>query len=418
MHKKYCIDTSVFIHDPNCIEVFKDNDLIIPIAVLEELDHLKVRADNVGANARKSIRILNSYFEGDITNGVDIGNNIKLFIDVKNIASEKFNSGSKDDSILTCCLANDGAIIVSKDINMRLRAKAFNIEAQDYENDKLKDVDEFYSGHRVIELENDMEISYNGLEDITGTVFESLYPNEGVQVLCNNSSFLFKRSGNQLKTLKVPSDVWSIKPRSKEQAFLLDYLLDPNIPLVTISGPSGTGKTLLATAVGLDSCIERKQYRAFKMFKPLATIPGQELGYLPGSLEEKINPFMGSFYDALEVLFKDSEVDKKLFLYKDRIQFEPLTFIRGRSITNNFIVIDEAQNLSKHDVKTMITRIGMGTKIVFLGDYNQIDVNYLDITNNGLTHLIEKFKYYDLAAHVTLQKCERSPLSALASQIL
>jgi len=643
MRKTYILDTSVLVHDYSAIEKFVDNDIVIPIAVLEELDHLKTRPDNVGTNARKAIRILEELCsKGNIQNGIDIGQSITVYIDVTNVKSSKFDSGSKDDSILSCLLARseagENAVIVSKDINMRLRAKAYGIDAQDYENDKIKNVDELYSGNQIIELTDHLEgfSTANGMEDIRDTVFETLLPNEYVEVMCNGNSYLFRRHPND-KLLPVrQKKAWGITSRSKEQAFLLDALFDPEIPLVTVSGSAGTGKaqpldskvltpsgwvymgdlkvgnlvstpdgksapitgifpqgvkdiykvqfsdgsfaeccedhlwatksskdndyvvrdlktiqsslddkhyipinkpiefvdnkdssafiskyhsleerlsflhryvgscldsdnvvhfftdksfcddlkfivqslgkictietesnnlykvtivlkdtcryitgikfvgkkqaqcimvdhpdhlyitndfivthnTLISTAVGLESVIENHRYHALKMFKPVVTIPGQDVGFLPGDMSDKIKPFMGSFYDALEVLFKDEDVERKLFMFKDRITFEPLTYIRGRSLTNSFLVFDETQNLTKNDIKTIITRIGEGTKVVFCGDYHQIDVSYLDISNNGLTQLIESFKNYDLAAHVTLQKGERSKLSALAASIL
>lgn len=425
MHKTYILDTSVLVHDYSAIEKFVDNNIVIPIAVLEELDHLKIRPDNVGTNARRAIRILEELCsKGDVQKGIDIGDNIIVSIDVVNVKSDKFNSGSKDDSILSCVLARknsgENAVIVSKDINMRLRAKAYGIEAQDYQNDKVKNADELYAGHRVIELTDHIEgfSTASGLANIKGTVFEELYPNEYVEVSCNAQSHLFRRHPDN-KLLPVRSKkVWDISSRSKEQAFLLDALLDPNVPLVTVSGMAGTGKSLLSVGAGLETVIEMKRYNSLKMFKPVTAIPGQDLGFLPGDMSEKIKPFMGSFYDALEVLFKGANVDNQLAAFKNTISFEPLTYIRGRSLSNSFLIFDETQNITKNDIKTIITRIGEGTKVVFCGDYHQIDVSYLDISNNGLTQLIESFKEYDLAAHVTLQKGERSKLSALAASIL
>lgn len=418
--KTYILDTSVLIHAPNSISVFYDNDVIIPIAVLEELDHLKSRSDTVGSNSRIAIRIIDNYCKDkDISGGIEIENNIKLFIDVIHIKDSRFVSCGKDDSILACALAYNNSILVTKDINLRVRANAYGVKAEDYSNDKLNNISDLYTGYRDVELNDDNvceSFTDNGVDNVVGTIFESLYPNECVQVSFNGKKSLFRRKGNVLKPIRIPNEIWSIKSRNREQAYALELLLDPTVPLVTMIGKAGCGKTLLTMAAALDQCINNKKYSKMEIYRPIQPV-GNDLGFLPGSLEEKLAPWMGSIYDAFEFLM-GSNYQQMMTQYQDRIKLEAITYIRGKSVNKTFMALDEAQNLTRNEVKTILTRVGFDTKIVVLGDIEQIDSHYLDATNNGLTYVVESFKTSELSGHVTLVKGERSQLATEASKIL
>lgn len=424
--KNYVLDTSIFVHNPECLKVFKGNNIIIPITVLEELDHLKVRHDGAGINARVAIRRIDEFCsKGDIGSGVDIGNGITIFIDVKNVKSDKFNAGNKDDCILACASCHEDAILVSKDINMRLRSKAHGIEAQDYEDDKLVSVEYLYSGVTEIDLDEVQlcdnfyaRFSDKGMATVLGSPFDILHPNEFIQVTSNGRNSLFRRhADDSLKPVKVPPEVFGLKSRSAEQAMALDILLDPNIPLVTIIGSSGTGKSLLTCAAALDQVINRKIYNRTEIYRPIVGLGKHDIGLLPGTKEEKLAPWFVPIMDNLEVLMP-TNFKSMMQHYEDRIKMEALTYIRGRSIPKTFMICDEFQNTTKGDVKTLLTRAGEGTKIVLTGDIEQIDSIYLNSDNNGLTHAIEAFKNSNLAGHITLKKCERSALAGEAAKLL
>ena len=416
MRKNYVLDTSVLVHDNNCLNVFKDNNVIIPIAVLEELDHLKTRSDSVGGNARMAIRKIEEYCSGDLSKGVDIGNGITLFIDVAHTKDDRFNAGNKDDSILACVASYEDGIIVSKDINMRVRAKAYNVNAQDYNNDKLDNISELYMGYREYNLDELGCEMDQAIVDIADTVFNDLNPNECCQVTCNGKKSIHVRMGNSLQPIHLPPEVWGIKSKNREQAFALQLLLDKNIPLVTLAGTSGTGKSIISIASALELVINQKVYSKVEIYKPIQSV-GNDIGFLPGDLSEKLAPWMGSVYDSMEFLL-GADFEKKLHQYKDRIKLEAISYIRGKSLNNTLVIVDEAQNLTRNEVKTIMTRVGFNSKIILLGDYSQIDKMYLDATNNGLTYVIDCFKNSDLAGHITLTKGERSPLATLSAKIL
>ncbi len=420
-HKNYILDTSTLVHNSNCIKVFKDNNVIIPIAVLEELDHLKVRPDSVGKNARIVIRKIDEYCKDkDITRGIDIGDDIMLSIDVLHTKDIKFDAGNKDDSILACAAAYKDAILVSKDINMRIRAQAFGIKAQDYENDKIDNIEELYCGYKEFNLDVIGAVdclTAAGVENVENTIFSSLYPNECVQITSNGVNSIFRRKGNRLVPIRLPADgAWGLKSRNREQAFAMDLLLDPEVPLVTLIGLAGSGKTLISVAAALELCINAKKYNKVEIYRPIQPV-GNDLGYLPGELNSKLEPWMGSIYDSLEFLM-GGDYKKTLFQYQEKIKLEAITYIRGKSINNSIMIVDECQNISKNDVKTILTRVGFNTKIILVGDIEQIDSSYLDSANNGLTHAIELFKNSNLSGHVTLRRGERSELATEASKIM
>lgn len=420
-HKNYIIDTSVLIHAPNCVEVFEDNTVIIPIAVLEELDHLKGRPDNVGTNARLSIRKIDEYCnDKDICGGIELKNNIKLIIDVDHVKDNKFNGVGKDDSILACASCYKDSILVSKDINMRLRAKAHGIKAQDYLNDKVE-VEELYTGYRKIDInsidENILTKINLGLESVLGTPFEQLYPNEFAILDCNGKEMIFRRHPNDsLKPLKIPPETYGLKSKNKEQAMALDLLLDPNVSLVALYGPAGTGKTIISVSAALHQCIDTHQYKKVEFYKSISSV-GESLGFLPGDLFEKLQPHYGSIIGCIEALNPSTSFEEFLDLYKNKVKIEAISLLRGKTI-NGFAFFDEVQNNSKNEIKTIITRAGHNSKIVLSGDIYQIDASYLNAENNALTHVIETFKLSKLSGTVKLIKGERSPLATEASQIL
>ncbi|MFZ4795981.1 MAG: PhoH family protein [Bacteroidia bacterium] len=418
-HKKYVLDTSVLIHDFNSIQNFRDNDVIIPIAVLEELDHLKVRTDNAGSNARIAIRNIDNYIKDkDTSKGVDIGNDIILFIDVMNTKDEKFNAGNKDDAILACVMANDNAILVSKDINMRIRAQAYGIKTQDYNNDKIKNISELYNGYREINFDelNIYDDITNGVSDVKGTVFEDMYPNECVQVTSNGKKSIFRKKENALCPIRLSNDIWGIKSRNREQAFAMDLLMDTNLPLVSLIGRAGGGKTLITIAAALELCINQKKYSSIKIYRPIQPV-GNDIGYIPGSIAEKLQPWFGAVYDSLELLMGPN-YEQILGQYQDKLKMEAMTYIRGRSINKSLIIIDEAQNLTQNEIKTILTRVGFDSKVIISGDIEQIDNRYITESNNGLTYVVESFKGSKMFGHTTLVKGERSPLATEASRLL
>jgi PhoH-like ATPase len=424
--KNYVLDTSIFVHNPECLKVFKGNNIIIPITVLEELDHLKVRHDGAGINARVAIRRIDEFCsKGDIGSGVDIGNGITIFIDVKNVKSDKFNAGNKDDCILACASCHEDAILVSKDINMRLRSKAHGIEAQDYEDDKLVSAEYLYSGFTEIDLDQIQlcdnfyaRFSEKGMATVLGSPFDILHPNEFIQVTANGRNSLFRRhADDSLKPVKVPPKVFGLSSRGAEQAAALDLLLDPNIHLVSLIGRSGSGKSILTLAAALEQVIERKAYNKVEIYRPVVGVGNNALGFIPGTIEEKLAPWMIPIMDNLEVLMPNN-FKSMMDHYEEKIKMEAITYVRGRSIPNTFIMCDEFQNTTKSDIKALLTRAGEKTKIVLTGDVEQIDSVYLNTDNNGLTHAIEAFKNSKLAGHITLKKCERSALSDEAAKLL
>lgn len=435
MRKIFVLDTSVLIHDPNSFKSFSGNDVVIPINVLDELDKLKNFPNEAGKNARVCIRALDSLcLQGDIHKGIKIDNNILLKIDTS-VTPDRFGPASYvDNKILSCAFSIKeknkkkktpiSTVLVSKDINLRIRARVFDIQAEDYAKDKIP-VSDMYEGFRTIistELGNKL-LKRDFLEIENYDELKELLPNECVHFESSdgNGLSIARRVGDKLIAIKNKKP-WGLDLRNKEQAFAVDMLCDPKIPLVTLIGKAGTGKSIAALAAALEMVGEKKEYNKLIIYRPIQPV-GKDIGYLPGSLEEKLAPWMQAIYDNLEVLFtnKNGQNWTKSLDYmmdRDMIEMEAITYIRGRSIPNAFILIDEAQNLSKEEVKTILTRAGTNTKIVLTGDIEQIDNSYLDATNNGLSYVVEKFKTEDIAGHVTFTKGERSILASKASEIL
>ena len=436
MRKTFVIDTSVLVHDPNSFKSFFGNDVVIPINVLDELDKLKNFPNEAGKNARVCIRTLDTLCKkGAIHKGIKIENNILLKIDTTKTPDRFGTSTYVDNKILSCAYSireknnkkkiPTATVLVSKDINLRIRARAFDIQAEDYEKDRLP-VSDLYCGMQTLEsLELGSNLSAKGHLDCgCYDELQSLMPNECVSFVDADSKSglaLGRRVGDKVQLIRSRRP-WGLETRNKEQAFAVDMLCDPKIPLVTLIGKAGTGKSIVALAAALEMVGEKKEYHKLIVYRPIQPV-GKDIGYLPGSMEEKLSPWMQPIYDNLEVLFTSrsgANWQKSLDYMLDRnmIEMEAITYIRGRSIPNAFILIDEAQNLSKEEVKTILTRAGTGTKIVLTGDIEQIDNSYLDATNNGLSYVVEKFKPFDLAGHITFSKGERSILASKASEIL
>jgi PhoH-like ATPase len=440
LRKNYVLDTNVLLHDPRALFQFKDNNVIIPIYVVEEIDKFKRDLSELGRNARQVSRDLDAFREenGSLTEGVPLesGGTLRVLFTERELPRELMNQHIADNRILALAMdvkerePNLRCVFVTKDINLRIRADALGLVTEDYENDKIENP-EVYMGVRELEVgKGDIDDFYTRGELAPPDGVNGVYPNEFALLKDRNApnhTALSKYSAQKgrfvplLKSLK--EGAWGLRPRNKEQSFALDLLLNDEIKLVTIVGKAGTGKTLLAIAAGLQKTMEEQVYQKMLVSRPVFPL-GKDIGFLPGTVEEKLNPWMQPIYDNVEFLMGLSRADKKAGRsYKELIDLglvaiEPLTYIRGRSIPNQYIVVDEAQNLTPHEVKTIITRVGDNTKIVLTGDPYQIDNPYVDSTSNGLVHVVNKFKHERLAGHITLTKGERSALAELASNVL
>lgn len=434
----FILDTNVLLVDPHAIYAFEDNDVIIPIPVIEEIDAMKSRNDSVGFNARLTSRLLDGLRQqGRLDEGVllETGGILKIEIDKNGYyIPEGLAEDRMDNRILKVAFIEKDnnqskyakITLVSRDINMRIKANAFGLEAEDYIKDRIE-YKNFYTG--IVELEVTTEIIDNfyqeGFIKIAGHDF---YPNECVHLSSGTQSALgiYRADTERIEDLTFQrSNPWGVKARNREQRFALELLLNDNIQLVTIVGKAGTGKTLLALATGLHKVVDQEIYRRLLVARPVVPL-GRDIGFLPGDINEKLRPWMQPIYDNLELLIHGDNPDVKnktainiqYLEQKEFIQIEPLTYIRGRSIPAQFLIVDEAQNLTRHEVKTIITRAGSGTKVILTGDPEQIDNPYLDENTNGLTYIANKFKDVALAGHIRLQKGERSPLAEIGSQIL
>jgi PhoH-like ATPase len=322
-------------------------------------------------------------------------------------------------------------ILVTKDINMRVKAEALGLLAEDYRADQLVDPDEMYTGHAEVVVPQDMidQMYKEKTVSVNGSLSkdQTFYPNQFLMLVSADSpsiTALTRYDGDNLELLRDPRhDIWGIRPLNREQRYAVELLLDDSVPLVTLAGKAGTGKTILAIAAGLQKVVNDKLYRRLSIYRPVVPM-GRDIGYLPGTEQEKLTPWMQPIFDNLEFLLNEGDrknrgTSKLDYLIDSNVlDIKALTYIRGRSLPHQFIIVDEAQNLTPHEVKTIVTRAGHGTKLVLTGDPYQIDSPYLDSTSNGLTHVVERFRGQKMAAHVTLTKGERSPLAELASQIM
>lgn len=427
MRKTYILDTSAIVQDPQLYNNFENSDVIIPITVLDELDKLKKQSNEAGKNARVASRLLDGISDvGDISTGIVLDKDILLKIDLKDY--EYIGNSLYGDTRIIACAKHYHDLghethLVSNDINLRIRAKAIGMAAEPYNkcNSSLSDI---FAGIQTIENDDaGADILNDGLIDpeIYGI---TVVPNECVVFTDEFSKEIAiskATSANQLKLIRK-SYPWDISPRNKEQACAIDLIMDPKIPLVTLIGKAGCGKTLITLASALELVLNKNQYDKLVIYRPIQPV-GNDIGYLPGTLEEKLEPWFQAVMDNFEILFSGSHGDKWKVTFeaakkRDRIQMEALTYIRGRSIPNAIILIDEAQNLSKEEAKTILTRAGENTKIILTGDIEQIDNSSLDALNNGLTYVIDNFKDSELAGHITFVKGERSKLATQASIIL
>jgi PhoH-like ATPase len=439
--KVFVLDTNVLLHDYKCIYNFEENDIVIPITVLEELDKLKRGNDTINFHAREFTRELDVISgEGLFNGGISLGKKLgKIFIETgkpnSKIIQESFPEPTPDHRILAIAdylrtkpdYKSKEVIMVSKDINLRMKAKSIGIIAQDYKSDKVHDIDLFHKSVEIIEGINPALISklYESSEGVAFSDFKLKFepvPHQYL-VLKNNGSSALAHYEPTSKCITRVEKIrsYGIEPRNAEQAFSLDALLRPDIQLVALTGKAGTGKTLLALAAALH---QENLFDQIYLARPIVPLANRDLGFLPGDVNEKISPYMQPLYDNLSVIKHRFKPQSKEFIHiedlvkSDKLMITPLAFIRGRSLSNAFFIVDEAQNLTPHEVKTIITRAGEGTKMVFTGDIQQIDSPYLDSLSNGLSYLTHKMKGQDLFAHVNLIKGERSYLAELASNLL
>ena len=432
--KNYVLDTNVLLHDARAIYAFGDNNVIIPIYVLEEVDTFKKDQSELGRNARQIARELDQFRnEGGLSHPqkMENGGTVRVALSKNPPKNPGSDSRTMDQRIIEMAIEvrdsdpQTPTVLVTKDVNMRVRGDALGLASVDFEPERIQ-IDELYSGNRELVVPpgtiDKFYADGNVVVDAPG-----LHANEYLTLKDESGkSALTKWDKNLAKAVpvkKLREGVWGIKPRNKEQHFALDLLLNDDVKLVTLVGKAGTGKTLLAIAAGLQKVTEEQVYSKLLVSRPIFPL-GRDIGYLPGTIEEKLNPWMQPIYDNLELLLGLNKSDKKEgrsyaeLVDLGFVEIEPLTYIRGRSLPNVFMIVDEAQNLTPHEVKTIVTRAGEGTKIILTGDPYQIDHPYLDSSNNGLTTVAERFKLEQIAGHVILTKGERSPLAELATQIL
>jgi PhoH-like ATPase len=437
MTKHFVLDTNVLIHDPRALHSFDDNEVVVPIFVLEEIDQFKKESSERGRNAREVARILDGLRASGarLADGALLENKGRLRVAAgqRSVPTTLRESQIADHLILGVALdvrdshPKDQTIFVTKDVNLRLRADALGLNAVDYETGRI-DIEELYTGLTELPVKGtDVDTFYSqGALTLNGVEIQA---NQYVLLRDEDSAShtalgrFDAQAGKLVPLRKMRDGVWGIRPRNKEQHCALDLLLADDIKLVTLVGKAGTGKTMLAIAGGMQKVVEERTYSRLLVSRPIFPL-GRDVGYLPGDLEQKLNPWMQPIYDNVEFLMGLSKQDQKNGRsYRELIdlgfiEIEPLTYIRGRSIPNQYIIVDEAQNLTPHEVKTIITRVGESTKIVLTGDPYQIDNPYVDATSNGLTSTVQKFMGQAIAGHMTLSKGERSPLAELASNLM
>ncbi|TYS11949.1 PhoH family protein [Bacillus subtilis] len=442
MSKIYVLDTNVLLQDPNAIFSFEENEVVIPAVVLEEVDSKKRYMDEVGRNARHVSKLIDALRQkGRLHEQVplDTGGTLRIELNHRSFhqLQEIFIEKTNDNRILAVAknlsleeeTKEDGrpVILVSKDVLVRVKADAIGLHAEDFLNDRVVDNDEMYNGYKDLYISQQLFSSFYGKNQITVNEMKqhTFYPNQFALMkdeLGGSSSAvgMADKTGTVLKRLVFDDEhVWGIRPKNVQQTMALELLLREDIPLVTLIGKAGTGKTLLALAAGLLQTEDLGIYKKLIVARPIVPV-GKDIGYLPGEKEEKLKPWMQPIFDNLEFLFnakKPGELEAILSGIGS-IQVEALTYIRGRSIPDQFIIIDEAQNLTRHEVKTLLTRVGEGSKIVLMGDPEQIDHPYLDSLNNGLAYVVERFKGQPISGSVKLLKGERSGLAQLAADLL
>lgn len=430
------------LHDATCIHQFKDNDIIIPLPAIEELDHFKRGSQVINLNAREFARTLDhltgtALFDGGISLGKGKGKvSIAISRGINDDIKDIFREDNHDHRILSIAYETKkkfgkkrSVILVTKDVNMRMKAKAIGILADDYTTDRVTSIDELYSGKEVVENFDD-ETVFKLYKPPFEVPLKGVFRKKKIEILPNKYFILRNTSRSVLAVTDAKSerlmkidkqDAYGIKSRNAEQTFAIDALINSSIPLVTMTGKAGTGKTLLALASALHV---KKNYRQIYVSRPVVPLSNKDIGYLPGDVESKLAPYMQPLWDNLRVIQDQfGETDKhhmqiNQMLKEEKLVVEPLSYIRGRSLQRIYFIVDEAQNLTPHEIKTIITRCGEGTKVVLTGDISQIDHPYLDSQSNGLSYLIEHFKGQPLYAHINLVKGERSELAQIASNLL
>ena len=436
--KTYVLDTNVLLHDPLAVFRFEDNDVVLPLTVVEEIDRFKKEQSETGRNARQISRIIDGFrAQGKLVDGVRLEGGglfkVAIFRDaaMKLLPSE-LRDEKADNRILAVAneLVDAGKstiVLITKDINLRIKADTIGLNAEDYESDKIS-IDDLYSGTSELQVSQEQVDEFYEKGEL---VLEGDFvANQGVTLIdmANPShSAIGRYDAPQQKLrplLRAPKDgIWGIHPRNREQQFAFDLLLNDDIRVVSLVGKAGTGKTLLAIAAGLLKTADESVYSRLLVSRPVFPM-GRDLGFLPGDIEEKLAPWMQPIFDNVELLLSSvEEGGKRKRGYRELIdlglmEIEPLTYIRGRSIPNQYLIVDEAQNLTPHEIKTIITRAGEGTKIVLTGDPYQIDNPYIDASSNGLTYAVERLKGQDISGHMTLTKGERSALAELAANLL
>lgn len=443
--KIYVLDTNVLIHNPQAMFTFQDNQVVIPITVIEEIDNFKKGLDEKGRNARQIARYLDELRErGSLQHGVELesGGTLRIALSKKvTDALDILITDTNDNLIIGTAFSltkeeeDADVILVSKDANVRIKADAIGIEAINYEKDNVN-FEELYTGICEVEVSQEILDKYNEDKFILND-FGEIYPNQfvrfklkGTDETAEIAKYSFENNTIYPLNYYHGQELFGVKSRNDEQKIAMELLMDPNVKLVSLVGKAGTGKTLLALAAGLNQVVEENTYKRLVVSRPIFPL-GKDMGYLPGSKKEKFNPWMQPIYDNMEILLsnkndqKDSDSGKIFgkkspsiqdYLDFEYIQLEPLTYIRGRSLPEQYMIIDEAQNLTPHEMKTIITRAGEGTKVVLTGDPYQIDIPYLDSESNGLSLAVEKFKHEKIVGHVTLVHGERSELADLAAK--
>lgn len=443
MEKTYILDTNVLLYDPQAIFKFADNEVVIPITVIEEIDNFKKELSETGRNARQLSRVLDELRneQGSLAQGVKLKEGGMLRVEIGTNRGDRlgklFTRRQADIAILSIALevkekaGSHPVIFLTKDTNLRIRADALGLTAEDYDPEVVM-LEELYAGWRKVSWPAEKVNELMKARELDGDGLDAR-PNEMFLIVAdeNPQQSVLARAVQEGGALKLHAindtkrPVWGIQPRNVEQSFALQLLMDDSVRLVTLVGKAGTGKTLVAIAAGLHKVTDEQVYQRVLISRPVFPL-GRDIGFLPGDLEEKLLPWMQPIFDNVEFLTNLSHEKKRqghTYGYRELMDMgllgiEPLTYIRGRSISSQYMVVDEAQNLTPHEIKTIITRAGDNTKVVLTGDPYQIDNPYVDSSNNGLTYVVEKFKREKVAGHVTLTRGERSPLAELASNLL
>jgi PhoH-like ATPase len=436
--KTYVLDTNVLLHDPQAIFRFEDNNVVLPLTVVEEIDRFKKDQSETGRNARQISRIIDGFrSQGKLLDGVLLpgGGLFKIAIyreEAMKLLPPELQVDQGDNRILAVAkelvdIGNTNIFFITKDINLRIKADTIGLRAEDYESDKVA-IDELYSGTSELQVSGEDVDQFYALGELP--LEGDFLANQGITLIdignpSHSAIGRYDAMKQKLRPLLRPpkEGIWGIHPRNREQQFAFDLLLNDDIRVVSLVGKAGTGKTLLAIAAGLLKTADESVYSRLLVSRPVFPM-GRDLGFLPGDIEEKLAPWMQPIFDNVELLLSSvEEGGKRKRGYRELIdlglmEIEPLTYIRGRSIPRQYLIVDEAQNLTPHEIKTIITRAGEGTKIVLTGDPYQIDNPYIDSSSNGLSYAVERLKGQDIAGHMTLTKGERSALAELAANLL